>query len=875
MSDLQCKAILHGLSTLDATLSSPIGTAQLDALAHVDVTANKAVLERLHKSLQQYLERQGTLLYVGCVGHFSAGKSSTINSLAALGGTSAIRATGLHPTDTMVTLITHDETAQSLLSTASDARLTIRVLTAPRDFLRHIVLIDTPGTGDPQLVEDMAKDLLPLCDIVLFFFASTSPLDKTDLPLLRELRGRLPFLPMLFIVTRADEFRVDDTIPITENNFAHAAATEFLAETISRLSHAVDQSPHPDQFYLVDNRAQFGIDLLREHLVARADPGNISARLDMHWHKVGYFHKRATQLRDFFVSVVDRKLEQASTVVVTAERNIQRYNDSVYISNNSLTHSWGERLAEVAKVRLDESAAAPTPPDIPVHLSRFPPIASAASSLAERLNLAADFAAVRLLDEARDVAFGQLERALETARARFDGTAFDALVSSSHSVYLPSIAWDFSELAAAPGVDLNKDCSDYRGAVRRELNLVASTIETRLRDLNSLIVTQPALGHCERIVAAAKLSLNRDLDSYFQNVHVYRAGVFALETREMISRLGISKDLQRLEAEFTEDDTRSFYTAADEQLFPAFAEISTGVAAKFRELSAEVRQAEASADGRLSMPPDLDVHPEIARVSAGALTRLSDPLSLQVRQFVDKLNTDLEKTIASCLQECRDQLRVETERRTRWYRNCVLISLILGLVGYAGYVYREFDAGTSVRSVLVWGLVVEFGAALIAWLWARFSDNFPTSKAAIHDQCRAKMGAQLKGVITSTLRRDVFMRFDPAGLAKLLREAYAGLPTIFLSDQWGSDAVASHAALKNRALAYGVVRVKYVAVVNEITTACSSFFADASGNLVKLKTISSDVKARAIEPSFVLLAEARKALTQIRHELSAIVFTPE
>lgn len=212
--DVQATQVLNGLRQLTQLLQEPETEEALDLAKNARTTEQYNVLRRLTKSLTQYLEREGDLYYVGLVGHFSSGKSSTINSILDIWETDHERQTDLNPTDTTITLITADQNAKSLLGVIREGHVTIRHESVENDLLRQVVLADTPGSGDTQFVEEVARDFLPICDVILFFFSATSPLDKTDLPLLTEIHKRLAFIPIRFIVTQADEFRVDAAKPV-------------------------------------------------------------------------------------------------------------------------------------------------------------------------------------------------------------------------------------------------------------------------------------------------------------------------------------------------------------------------------------------------------------------------------------------------------------------------------------------------------------------------------------------------------------------------------------------------------------------------------------------------------------------------------------
>jgi hypothetical protein len=214
-TDLQAQSISAGLTKLQGLLEKPVATGALELGKNAAAAKEYDVLRRLQRSLLQYLERNGALFYTGVLGHFSAGKSSTINSLLDTWNSKYERVTDLNPTDTTITLITKDKNASSLVGVIREGHVTIRLEPVDSPFLDEIVLVDTPGTGDPQFIEEVARDFLPICDLILFVFSATSPLDKSDVPLLLELHNRLPFVPIHFVVTRTDELRTNENSPLT------------------------------------------------------------------------------------------------------------------------------------------------------------------------------------------------------------------------------------------------------------------------------------------------------------------------------------------------------------------------------------------------------------------------------------------------------------------------------------------------------------------------------------------------------------------------------------------------------------------------------------------------------------------------------------
>jgi predicted GTPase len=233
--DIQAQAIFTGLKALEGLLDEPVARDALDLAEKTGRAATYVqhnLLRRLRRSLSQYLERGGDLFYVGLLGHFSSGKSSTINSVLGIWNTDEERKTDLNPTDTIITLITAAENVKSLLGVIREGHVTIRYQGIDSPILESVVLADTPGTGDPHLVQEIARDFLPICDVILFFFSAASPLDQTDMPLLTELHKRLPFIPIRFIVTRADELRADVSRPVSDTNIDKVRKDRFFADVL-------------------------------------------------------------------------------------------------------------------------------------------------------------------------------------------------------------------------------------------------------------------------------------------------------------------------------------------------------------------------------------------------------------------------------------------------------------------------------------------------------------------------------------------------------------------------------------------------------------------------------------------------------------------
>ena len=140
--DIHARRIFEGVSQLQSILEEPRAKQALDLTSDARTTLQYSILKRLVKSLSQYLERNGDLFYVGLVGHFSSGKSSTINSILGVWGSADARTVDLHPTDDTITLITAEKNENLLLGVIKEGHVTIRSKNIDRELLQNIVLTE-------------------------------------------------------------------------------------------------------------------------------------------------------------------------------------------------------------------------------------------------------------------------------------------------------------------------------------------------------------------------------------------------------------------------------------------------------------------------------------------------------------------------------------------------------------------------------------------------------------------------------------------------------------------------------------------------------------------------------------------------------------
>ncbi len=205
--------------------------------------ANSAELERLYAALKTYLDTDFDLRYVAFVGAFSSGKTATINNLLRLEGEER-RAEDPNPVDDRLTICVHETRRSSVINALLKSTWDHDKFFHQADDLSAIILVDTPGGGDPKIRTDIVYNFLPICDTIVYFFNATNPLNINDLPILRELNQVLQHTDFFYVYSRADNvFKLQDSLELTQENFDVAKAARQKEVFSARLTEALAGIP--------------------------------------------------------------------------------------------------------------------------------------------------------------------------------------------------------------------------------------------------------------------------------------------------------------------------------------------------------------------------------------------------------------------------------------------------------------------------------------------------------------------------------------------------------------------------------------------------------------------------------------------------------
>ena len=311
---------------------------------NIELTSRLNELKRIFIRLEQYSRSQKSLTYIGFIGHFNSGKSSTINNVFNIIEPGEKRAVGDHPTDDAITLCTHSKNSNVIYGTYAREHIAVHVHLLDVESLEDFVAVDTPGSGELSSITEMVHDFLPVCDRIVFLFNSRAALTDSDIPLLRQLNDVLPFIPTTYVITHVDlnkKFKIRPGDPISDGNINVEEINSFLHKLLERMvRHSPKVKVGVGNFRIIDNESGYGIDLLREHLKGSID------KIELHAQKIQYFTNTLGSVEQYFIKSTQRLLEAAVAFLVSAQKNQDEYFETLQLKLFEIEKSFEQRKSE-------------------------------------------------------------------------------------------------------------------------------------------------------------------------------------------------------------------------------------------------------------------------------------------------------------------------------------------------------------------------------------------------------------------------------------------------------------------------------------------------------------------------------------------------
>ncbi|MCY4284694.1 MAG: 50S ribosome-binding GTPase [Thiotrichales bacterium] len=316
-------------------------------------------LQNIAKSIPDLIHQSDSIALVGFLGHFSSGKSSLINALLDITDSenaSYKREVGRHPTDTGITLITHQDHENLVKNSRYTTIDKIDVVCGPNsDFLRHATLVDTPGLGNEDAEHDIVTRFLHLCHVLVITIDGRRPFaDKNkDFELLDIAFNKLADIPKILVVTSAEEFLISRTADF-ETGWQEHESDGFWREAVERLRDDSRFQDHINVFedtprVFVDSKEGFRISQVRERILPIVQDNAQRSRARQAQYR--YVLETSTESLNVLLSYISERSDKFDRLLNDAQQRAEETNTAVKEILESLERSFLRAKNELREFR--------------------------------------------------------------------------------------------------------------------------------------------------------------------------------------------------------------------------------------------------------------------------------------------------------------------------------------------------------------------------------------------------------------------------------------------------------------------------------------------------------------------------------------------
>lgn len=569
--DIRSQKILSGITNLLTELKIDLVANILEINDSIESKLNLQQLKRIQRTTDQYVRRTSNLFYIGFLGHFSSGKSSTINSLLQIKGTKYERRSTNNPTDDQITLLTNLNNNDDVIKLIRSGDVPVIIsLIENNEFLKDKVIMDTPGSGDPSTFEEIVRDSLPLCDVIVYCLSATQPLTNSDIPLLKEKEKNLKNIPTIYLITRGTEFKYNSLQLLSESNFDKLKYKTFASELASRMNTVVDSiNLNFDDFIVIDNSENFNLDKFSNKLLGFCNPLNYGTILKLHDYKIDYFIRTLKEVKMFFSSLVTDKLAIVDEYFSQAKINIQKYDEKTKIGTDKMINSWrsiDDKIKQAIDGSITQNNNVAALLVTPLNLNETDIAKLWRSKNFELLN-GKNFSVIYNLSKS-------IEYKLIDIKGRLEQKLF---LLPKNGVFSIEEVQEYlkEELSNKLHEEINikYDCLKLYNEYNKEIfeylvDTKLLSLKRQLESLKSRVKSINPLETIEKNIEDAKRVILEIFQTYKDGVNIYTVAAFSREAKNYIRKLGLSEELDKVDTEIPNIE-KSIETT-EEKIFSAY-----------------------------------------------------------------------------------------------------------------------------------------------------------------------------------------------------------------------------------------------------------------------------------------------------------------
>jgi uncharacterized membrane protein len=436
---------------------------------------------------------------------------------------------------------------------------------------------------------------------------------------------------------------------------------------------------------------------------------------------------------------------------------------------------------------------------------------------------------------------------------------------------------NFKADANTPGISMPFGLERQVGECHDILSgIVHDKLALLIKGLNShyskLVGLEP-LKELRDIVSHSVTSLQDDIKTYFDNVYVYRSGVFAIQVREAISKLGIEKELDEVESEFKEDFKEQVTQEAKDQIFPEVSILISTYTTKLRELQESckiLRDAAKSFDISEAKPTAqsnqmLYDEPSWLKVIDEYCNQVTRYVRVILQRTYGKL-IDTQTNYFSSLQSLKDRKKKRLQKITVAFGALGLIAFLLF------HKFNYVPSSLTLTMTVVIGILSSLSANLIGYVVARITDRSEKKVAELQNEYEKKLITDCQEMADIEIREFNRATLNTQPLHVFLQATWTSHAETLKAQAINGPIGADYAKIRNLAEQFVDLTTNYRAFVDEMSSKLTRYFSDIESNLGKLQRISKSISTVAIEPSFQLLDTTHHDLLRVRETIATTTF---
>jgi predicted GTPase/gas vesicle protein len=788
-----------------------------------------------------------------------------------------------NPTDKYITFIFHPKNEEAIINISRSDNIVILEDPIKDEFLENIVLIDTPGYGDPEAGAEKVRDSLPICDLILYLFSAGRPFGEEDIPLLNLKFFELDRIPMIFVITRADEFKLNRNEAFDEErNFDEAKYETELDETWRRLERQIGMTVniYKEQVILIDNEEAYNIDKLRQTLLSRAAVVQGESSAEIHIHKLNYYIKNSEHIRDFYGSFLGEKITELDVILETAKTRVEEYREGIELTNVSLVNSWQNYFYRVDKSHQGTIRKFSVAPDLSASIDQLstPEIKVLKDEIGNQVE--------SRISSLNDILQSEVSKQVQSRLSKIQNEIEDLHINSVDN----DIPISWPSLVDTVDITMNFGLIRPEGLLQAMANETHEKIHQKLLDAHYQIeeghqkLAKPLkdyepLKSFEKIIGDAKRSLSGQVENRFLKiVRLYRDSVFSAGSRQSYLKLGqdIAATMDQLEQDFREDQKIRFQQHAVSNIFGTSDKLNGHYTDQLQSLITQAGEIELDLQEIQEIVPsspeyvsDEDISTAVADIRDSLSQRIKD----QANYLLETIHSEIVDEVKDNAQEYRNSVKRERSRRRWRLAGWTIIGFILAAILSFGSIYLSQGTVANSPFWVIWlGVASSVVFAAISFIIGRIFNNLDALIDQVTETYNDKLRSSCSRVIRSKMEEHEKNPTNVVNLENFILEAWQECLIDKPHNNWKAESDKFLEAVRSQAKQYSKLKDQYTNIIKKMADDYSGYFRNSSDKAKNLEKIANDIREEAIQPSFDFLRETKEELSNLKDDLEAINF---